>query len=434
METDKLKPRPLYLNRLISLKDLETVKIITGIRRCGKSSLLKLMAAYLAKSGISTEQIISINFESYSFSKMSADMLYEYVKAKSAAGKRRYLFFDELQRIDKWETAINAMRADLDCDIYITGSNAYLLSSEYSTYLSGRCVEVKMLPLSFMEFASFRGLKIKQGQNFSQKHFQDKNGKSFTLREVFDDYMRIGGMPGAVSAGLSQENVLTMLDGIYSTVVVRDIMERSRRRGSVNDAFMLRKIIMFLADNIGSSVSFSSIGNALTDAGLVSSGRGRKGKAISAHTAANYINALAESYFFYEAKRFDIKGKEFLKTLGKYYISDIGLRNYLLGFRDRDSGHALENIAYFELLRRGYDVAIGKTGNREIDFIANKAEERLYIQITQSMISEETRQRELAPLKNVKDNYLKMVLSLEPGLDKDYDGIKSLNILDWLTE
>lgn len=228
------------------------------------------------------------------------------------------------------------------------------------------------------------------------------------------------------------ERAAALLDGIYSTVVVRDILEREKRRGQrrITDSVLLRKIILFLADNIGSTVSTTSIGNTLVSEGLLEDEK-RRGKP-SINTVQAYIDALLESYFFYEIKRFDIKGKGYLKTLGKYYIVDIGLRNYLLGFRNRDSGHALENVVYFELLRRGYDVAIGKIGDAEIDFIAAKADEKLYVQVTESMLSEDVRRRELAPLQKIKDNYEKIVLSMEPGLDSSYDGIKSINLLDWL--
>ena len=252
------------------------------------------------------------------------------------------------------------------------------------------------------------------------------------MREVFDAFMRFGGMPGIADVGLDQEKALTLLDGIYSTVVVRDILEREKRRGQrqITDPVLLRKIILFLADNIGSSISISSIGNTLMNEGLLEDGK-RKGTP-SAHTVQAYVNALMESYFFYEIKRFDIKGKEYLRTLGKYYIVDIGLRNYLLGFRNRDSGHAIENIVYFELLRRGYDVAIGKIDNTEVDFIATSADDKKYIQVTESMQSEDVRKRELAPLQKIRDNYEKIVLSLDPGLDTSYDGIKSEGLIDWL--
>ena len=435
IESHELKRRDIYLNKLIGFRDTEPVKVVTGIRRCGKSSLLKLMIQHLKDTGVLPEQIIEMNFESFDFRGMGAEDIYGYVKERIVPKKRMYLFFDELQRIEAWEDAINAFRVDLDCDIYITGSNAYLLSSEYSTYLSGRCVEIKMLPLSFKEFLDFNGFEVRKTQSALggfRKQVFDGNGERYELREAFDAYMQFGGMPGIADVGLEQEKALSLLDGIYSTVVVRDIPEREKRRDrrQITDPALLRKIVLFLADNIGSNVSAASIGNTLVNEGLLDDGK-RKG-APSAHTVQAYVNALLESYFFYEIKRFDIKGKAYLRTLGKYYIVDIGLRNYLLGFRNRDSGHAIENVVYFELLRRGYDVAIGKVGNAEVDFIASTANEKKYIQVTESMMSEDVRRRELAPLQNIHDNYDKIVLSLETGLDISYEGIKSENLMDWL--
>lgn len=431
----ELKKRDRYLNKLIGFQDTELVKVVTGIRRCGKSSLLKLMAVHLKETGIRQDQIIEMNFESNDFRKMTSDNVYTYVKERIIPGKRMYLFFDEIQRIDAWEDVVNAFRVDFDCDIYVTGSNAYLLSSEYSTYLSGRCVEIKLLPLSFSEFLYFHDFEVKETVSALggvRRQVFDKNGECYGLREVFDAFMRFGGMPGIADIGLDQEKALTLLDGIYSTVVIRDILEREKRRGQkrITDSILLRKIIMFLADNIGSNISITSIGNTLVNEGLLEDGK-RKG-APSTHTVQAYVNALLESYFFYEIKRFDIKGKEYLRTLGKYYIVDIALRNYLLGFRDRDSGHAIENIVYFELLSRGYDVAVGKIDNAEVDFIATAADEKKYIQVTESMNSEDVRKRELAPLQKIRDNYEKIVLSLEPGLDSSYDGIKSENLIEWL--
>ena len=429
------KNRDLYLNKLIAFQDTEPVKVVTGIRRCGKSSLLKLMIQHLLDIGVSEEQIAEMNFESHAFKDMTADSLYHHVQGLVIPGKRMYLFFDEIQRVPAWEEAVNSFRVDLDCDIYITGSNAYLLSSEYATYLSGRCVEIKMLPLSFREFLDFHGFELRETSSAlcgTRKVAFDASGERYELREVFDAYLRFGGMPGIADVGLDQERALTLLDGIYSTVVVRDILEREKRRGQrqITDPVLLRKIILFLADNIGSTVSANSIGNTLVNEGLLE--EGARKTAPSAHTVQAYVGALLESYIFYEVKRFDIKGKEYLRTLGKYYIADIGLRNYLLGFRDRDTGHVLENIVYFELLRRGYDVAIGKIDNAEIDFIASNAEEKLYVQVTESMNSEEVRRRELVPLQKVRDNYEKMILSLDPGLETSFEGIKSKNLIDWL--
>lgn len=431
----KLKSRDLYLDKLVSFKDTEPVKVVTGIRRCGKSSLLKLMVEYLKNNGIDEKQIIEMNFESGDYKGMTSDEVYSFVKNKCGE-KRMYFFFDEIQRIDKWEDAINAFRVDLDCDIYVTGSNAYLLSSEYSTYLSGRCVEIKMLPLSFKEFIEFNELElklVKSALGGEKKLIVDEAGTQYSLNEVFDAYLRFGGMPGIADVGLEQDRAFTLLDGIYSTVVIRDILEREKRRGQrqITDALLLRKIIRFLCDNIGSSVSATSIGNTLVNEGLLEDGK-RKGKP-SGHTIQAYIETLLESYFFYGIKRFDIKGKEYLRTLGKYYIVDVGLRNYLLGIRDRDRGHAIENIVYLELLRRGYDVAIGKLDNMEIDFIATNTADKLYVQVTESMALETVRARELAPLQKVSDNYEKIVLSMDDETI-NHEGIRQLSLIDWLLQ
>ena len=432
-----LKPRNGYLNKLIAFKDTEPVKIITGIRRCGKSSLLKLMIKYLQEHGIEDTQILAMNFESMAFKNMTAQEFYNYVKEHINTSNRTYLFFDELQRIDGWEDAVNSFRVDFDCDIYITGSNAYLLSSEYATYLSGRSVEIKMLPLSFAEFLDFHGFKIEEAASAfggKRKIIKDQNGIIYEPAEAFNAYLLFGGMPSIADIGLDQDKAMALLDGIYSTVVIRDILEREKRRGQrrITDAALLRKIILFLADNIGSSISATSMAGTLFNEGLLPDDA-RKGKP-STHTVQAYVNTLTESYFFYEIKRFDIKGKEFLRTLGKYYIVDTGLRTYLLGNRDRDRGHILENVVYLELLRRGYDLAVGKVDNTEVDFIATKYNEKMYIQVTESLQGEEVRSRELAPLEKIRDNYEKIVLSMDIDSGATYNGIKALNIINWLLE
>ena len=431
----KLKTRNIYLNQLIAFQDKEPVKVITGIRRCGKSSLLKLMQEHLLNSGVKQDQIIAINFESLEFQEMNYKELYEYVKKKIPNTKRAYLFFDELQRIERWENAINSFRVDFDCDIYITGSNSYLLSSEYSTYLSGRYVEIKMYPLSFKEFIDFHGYKLKEYKTpigEKKKRAINEKDEIVEVRDLFDAYMRYGGMPGIADVGLEQDQAMTLLDGVYSTVVVRDILEREKRRGlrQITDAELLRKIVLFLADNIGNNTSLNSVSNTLVSENMIQN-RERHGKPAT-KTIASYVGALKESYMFYDVKRFDIKGKEYLRTLGKYYIVDIGLRNYLLGFRDRDRGHALENIVYFELLRRGFDVSIGKIGNLEVDFIAANANEKMYIQVTESMKNESVRERELKPLQKIHNNYKKMVIALDKAIDDEYDGIQSVDVIEWL--
>jgi predicted AAA+ superfamily ATPase len=434
---EAIKPRDIYLNRLIAFQDTEPVKVITGIRRCGKSSLLKLMQKHLLETGIEAQQIISMNFESMKYRDMDVQAFYNHVKEKVLPDKRMYLFFDELQRLDRWEDAINSFRVDFDCDIYITGSNAYLLSSEYSTYLSGRHVEIKMFPLSFKEFLAFHGYEIRERKSPGgemRKRAYDAEGEPVEWEELFEAFMHYGGMPGIADVGLVQDRVLTLLDGVYSTVVVRDILERERRRGQrqITDPVLLRKIILFLADNVGNNTSLTSISNTLVSSKMLED-RAKQGKPAT-QTIAAYVNALKEAYLFYEIKRFDIKGKEELKTLGKYYIVDIGLRNFLLGYRDMDTGHMIENVVYFELLRRGYDVAVGKIGSQEIDFIATKDHEKIYFQVTDDMTSELTRQRELAPLKMVRDNYRKVILTMNTNSTASVEGIEIIRLIDFLIE
>ena len=433
----QLKKRDLYLQKLIDFKDTDLVKVVTGIRRCGKSSLMKLMVQHLKENGVSSEQMIQMNFESIEFQKMTATDIYQYVKTRMPDDKKTYLFFDEIQRIGDWQDAINSFRVDFDCDIYVTGSNAYLLSSEYATYLAGRCVEIKMLPLSFREFIDFHGYEVKEKQSPTgelRKRIYDAEGESYDPRELFESYMKFGGMPGIADIGLDTDRALTLLDGIYSTVVMRDILEREKRRGQrkITDAELLRKIIMLLADNIGNNTSITSIGNTLINQKLIDTDK-RNGKP-AVQTIQAYVAALLESYIFYEIKRFDIKGKEYLRTLGKYYIVDIGLRNYLLGFRDMDTGHCIENVVYFELLRRGYDVAIGKIDEKEVDFIATNVREKIYFQVTESMNDPSTRERELAPLQKIRDNYEKIVIAGECDNPVTQDGIKIVKLTDFLLE
>ncbi len=437
MQKHELKKRDLYLQKMIAFQDTEMIKVMTGIRRCGKSSLMKLMAEHLRETGIQNEQIIEMNFESMAFPDMDARSLYEYVKSRVIPSKRMYLFFDEVQRVSGWENAINSFRVDFDCDIYITGSNAYLLSSELSTYLSGRYVEIKVLPLSFKEFLDFHGYTVSEKKSPSgtlRRRITDADGDIYDVRELFGEYARFGGMPMLADIGLDIERVAAALDGVYSAAVVNDILEREKRKGqrTITDPILLRKIIMFLADNIGSNVSATSIGNTLTNEGIIED-RDRKTKP-AVRTIQAYIEALKEAYIFYEIKRFDIKGKEYLRTLGKYYIVDIGLRNYLLGYRDGDTGHILENIIYFELLRQGYDVAIGRIDGKEVDFIATKADGKKYIQVTENMNAEETRQRELAPLRRIRDNYEKIVIALDCDVPQPQDGIKIIKAMDFLLE
>lgn len=385
-----MKNRDTYLNKLIELKDTSLIKVITGLRRTGKSSLLKLMVMYLKKQGIKSDRIIEMNFES----KMNCDDIYEYVNKKvNNSDEKIYIFLDEIQKVQNWEEVVNALRVNFNSDIYIASSSACTLSKEY--------VEIKMFPLSFKEFLYFNN--------------------NFDISKAFEDYLHFGAMPQIVKLGLEQED-------IYSTVVVKDILEREaiKGRNKVTDMLLLKKIVMYLADNIGNNLSTSNVAKVLANEKLVDR------KTTSVNIIQTYIQSLLEAYMFYEIKRFDIKGKQYLKTLGKYYIVDLGLRNYLLGFRNRDSGHIIENIVYFELLRRGYDVAIGKVGDLEIDFIATEVNSKVYVQVTESMLEESTREREIKPLKKIDDNYEKIILTLNCGLEKDYDGIKVYNLIEWL--
>ncbi|VEU60718.1 putative ATPase, AAA+ superfamily [Mycoplasmopsis bovigenitalium] len=436
VESNKqLKSRDIYLSQLIEFKDKEPIKVITGIRRSGKSSLLKLMQEHLLDNGVKEKQIISMNFESFDFQSMNYTDLYEYVKNRIVKGKRSYLFFDELQRIDKWENAINAFRVDFDCDIYITGSNSYLLSTEYSTYLAGRYVEIKMYPLSFKEFIDFHGFKLVEYKTLlgnNKKRALNANDEIVEINDLFDAYLRYGGMPGIMDIGLEQNKVLTLLDGVYSTVIIRDILQRHRKSqlSQISDTELLRKIVLFLADNIGNNTSINSISNVLLSQNMLQ--QVQKSSKPATKTISSYVASLKESFLFYEVKRFDIKGKEYLSTLGKYYIVDIGLRNYLLGFRDRDKGHILENIVYFELLRRGYDVCIGKINDLEVDFIATKPDEKIYIQVNQSMKNESVRDRELNALQKINNNYRKMIISLDKLIDDEFNGIEIVDLIEWL--
>lgn len=437
MLTAKLKKRDLYLNRMIAFQDTGMIKVMTGIRRCGKSSLMKLMAGRLRENGVQDSQLIEMNFESMRFSEMDARSFYEYVKERVLPNRRMYLFFDEVQRVQGWENAVNSFRVDFDCDIYITGSNAYLLSSELSTYLSGRYVEIKVLPLSFREFVDFHGYRITERKlpaGGMKKIMTGPDGESYDPRELFDAYVRFGGMPMLADIGLEIDRVTAALEGVYSAAVVNDILERERRKGRkrITDPILLRKVILFLADNIGNTTSATSIGNTLINEGLLEDGN-RKTKPAT-QTILSYIDALTEAYIFYGIKRFDIKGKEYLRTLGKYYIVDVGLRNYLLGYRGGDSGRILENIIYFELLRRRYDVAVGKIDHQEIDFIAIQADRKIYIQVTETMNAPETRERELAPFRGIRDHHEKLVITLDNGSSRTEDGIRIVNAIDYLLD
>ncbi len=401
--------RPQYLNQLIQNKDVDLVKIVTGIRRCGKSSLLDLFHKYLTENGVPDAHIIHMNMESLRYRDLTNYLFfYDYVSKRISPDGKTYLIFDELQAVEHWEKAIESFRLDFDVDIYITGSNAYLLSTEFSTLLSGRYVEIRMLPLSFREFLDFYEF-----------------APDVSMEEKFQKYLQFGGMPILREYKFNETRSNQALEGIYSTVVLRDILQRNN---GINQA-MLQKIMLFLCSNIGSITSPNSIGNILANEGDIPT---VKAKNIAGKTVERYISMLRNAFVFFSVERYDVKGKQLLKTLGKNYIIDMGFRNMLLGYRDADRGHILENIVFLELLRRDYRVYIGKIGETEIDFVAEKPNDKVYIQVTESMQSPETRERELRPLRMIPDNYEKIVLSMDRSFINSYDGIKSLNLIDWL--
>ena len=401
--------RPAYLEQLIQNKDVDLIKIVTGIRRCGKSSLLDLFHQYLSNHGIPDENIIHMNLESLRYRGLSDYLaFYDYVSARILNAGKTYLIFDELQVVKHWEKAIESFRLDFDVDIYITGSNAYLLSTEFSTLPSGRYVEIRMLPLSFKEFITFYTFE-----------------PSVTMEEKFQKYLQFGGMPVLREYRFNETRCMQALEGIYSTVVLRDILQRNHQ----SDQSILQKIVLFLSSNIGSITSPNNIGNILSNEGDIVDA---KGKNIAGKTVNKYLSMLYCAFIFYPVGRYDIKGKQLLKTLGKNYIIDMGFRNMLLGYRDAERGHILENIVFLELIRRDYRVYIGKAGESEIDFIAERPDDKLYIQVTESMLTSETRERELRPLRMIPDNYEKIILSMDRNYINSYDGIKSLNLIDWL--
>lgn len=406
---NELINRPAYLEQLIQNKDVDLVKIVTGIRRCGKSSLLDLFHQYLTAHGVPEANVIHMNLESLRYRELGSYLaFYDYVSSRIPKSGKTYLIFDELQTVAHWEKAIESFRLDFNVDIYITGSNAYLLSTEFSTLLSGRYVEIRMLPLSFKEFLTFYEFE-----------------PAVTMDEKFQRYLQFGGMPILREYRFHEARCHQALEGIYATVVLRDILQRS----SQADQDMLQKIILFLCSSIGSITSPNSIGNVLSGEGQIQCTRG---KGVAGKTVEKYISLLRNAFIFYSVGRYDVKGKQLLKTLGKNYIIDMGFRNMLLGYRDADRGHILENIVYLELLRRDYRIYIGKVGETEVDFVAERPDHKVYIQVTESMQIPETRERELRPLRLIPDNYEKIVLSMDRSYINSYEGIKALNIMDWL--
>ncbi len=398
-----MKSRDIYLNKLIQFKDKPLIKVITGIRRCGKSTLLDLFEEYLLNNGIKKENIIHMNFEDLTYDEIKDYKdLNKYIKEKVLDNDKKYIILDEIQQVSNWEKAINSFLVTLNCDIYITGSNAYLLSSEISTLLSGRYVEIKMLPLSFKEYLDFNDYNTKEN-----------------LEKHFNDYLLYGGLP-IVSYVHDKSAIRNILSGVFNTVIIKDVAKRN----SIRDITLLENLIRYIAQNIGSPISSRNISNYLNSAG----------RKTSTETIDNYLKMLENAFIIYKANRFDIKGKMYLKTLEKYYVVDTGIRNELLSFKDGDYGHMLENLVYLELLRRGYDVSVGKIDNLEVDFIAQNYDEKIYYQVSASILDENTKKRELNPFDHIPDHYEKVILTMDRTPIKDFNGIKNINIIDFLLQ
>jgi len=403
---EKIK-RDSYLSILKNFKDQQIIKVITGIRRCGKSTLLELFQDYLQENEVEESQIISINFEDADYEELQdRKKLYEYLKSKLVKGKKTYIFLDEVQKVNEFEKTVDSLFINKDVDLYITGSNAYLLSSELATLLTGRYIEIKMLPLSFKEYLSA---------------FEDKTDISRKYR----DYLQYSSFPQAIELfKINPRNIELFLDGIYNTVLFKDVMQRK----GITDKNTLERVTKYLYDNIGNRTNMKNISDNVE--GL--------DKNNSYNTISTYVQALIDSYIVYKVNRYDIKGKEFLKTQEKYYAVDIGLRYYMLGQASgKDLGHILENVVYLELLRRGYEVYIGKYDDLEVDFVAKNSENTIYYQVALTTrestdSSNSVLERELYPLKKINDNYPKYILTLDDDLDTDFDGVKKINVLDWL--
>lgn len=402
--------RNAYLDQLLAWKNEQVIKVVTGIRRCGKSTLLAQFQDHLLREGVSNEQIISINFEDLEYEDLlDYKALYAYIKERLCPDKMTYIFLDEIQKVDSFQKAVDSLFIKNNTDIYITGSNAYLLSGDLATLLTGRYVEISMLPLSFAEYAECSGESDEQ---------------------ALAKYMQFGGFPYLSQMENTAEKVDTYLEGIYNTVVVKDIEDRQTRKNSdpnkrkITDITLLKTIARYLASVVGSPVSVKSVSDY-----LISSGR-----KVSPNTVDEYMEALQESFIFYPVERFDINGKQLLKVNRKWYIVDLGLRNHILPKKRYDLGFSLENIVYFELLRRGYKVNVGKNGDTEVDFVAQKQGILHYYQVTADMTNEDTFHREIKPLQTIKDNYEKMILTLDHMTPGDYEGIKVIHLIDWLLE
>lgn len=392
-----------YLNLLIRFKDKELIKVITGIRRCGKSTLLELYRNYLLSNGVLEEQIISINLEDLKYNFINDYMsLYNYINDKLKPNKKNYVFIDEVQRIDEFQKTVDSLYINKNVDLYITGSNANLLSSELATLLSGRYIEVKMLPLSFKEYKDAY--------------------KDLTNDELYQKYISYGSLPYTVSLD-SEDDVSLYLSSIYNDIIIKDVMTRKK----IQDESMLKSVANFLMDNVGSLVSINNIANTMTS----------DGRDINVRTVERYIEGFTECFFLYKASRYDIKGKQYLKTGEKYYVADLGLRYFILGRKVGDYGHILENVVYLELLRRGYDVYIGKVDEFEVDFVAINNNGKVYVQVAETLrgsLPDDNKilDRELRSLKKINDNYEKIILTLDKMPLANEEGIKIQNVFDWL--
>lgn len=401
--------RKNYLEKLIAWKDEQVIKVVTGIRRCGKSTLLDLYKEYLKKNGIEDGQIVAVNFEDLENEALQDyKALYAYLSDRLCRGKMTYIFLDEIQKVEGFEKVADSLYIKENVDVYMTGSNSWLLSGELATLLSGRYIEIKMLPFSFAEYYESRG-----------------GGDADRL---FADYMANGSFPYIATMDRTKEKIDMYLEGIYNTVIVKDIEERQNRKEKdpnkrkVSDISLLKNISKFLASSIGSPVSVKRIADYITSSG----------RKVSQNTIDDYIEALVQAYVFYQAERYDVEGKQLLKQNGKFYIVDLGLRRYLLPKREYDLGYSLENVVYLELLRRGYEVNVGKMGQTEVDFVAKKNDVISYYQVTASLTEQTTFEREIRPLKKINDNYPKKILTLDRFTLGNYEGIEVLNAVDWL--
>ena len=390
-----------YFNQLLGYKDKSIIKVITGVRRCGKSTLLELYKNYLFSNGIDSKQVISINFEDYRYyDLLEPEALHAYIDERIIKNSKMYLFLDEIQNVKDYQRVVNSFYLNDKIDIYMTGSNSYMLSGELATLLTGRYVQLEMLPFSFSEFVEI-------------------NSYGDNLERAYQRYIETSSFPYAFQLSYELNQVRDYLKSLYNTVVLKDIVARK----NISDVMMLESVLRFLADNIGSILSTKKISDTMTS----------DGRSINVRSVESYINAFIESYIVYQAKRYDIKGKQYLKTLEKYYLVDIGLRNTMLGSNSgRDVGHVLENVVFLELLRRGYDVYIGKVDNFEVDFVAKGAHEVKYVQVAASVRDSKTLDREIRPLQKIQNNYPKCIMTLDIDPLADYDGIKKFNVLDYL--